>query len=116
MNEEKEVIDEFVKILYDQLNRIELTAGMVKQDLDKGIIQDSERLIPINKVLEIVNGISIRLEYERRDFTPKTKFLCVEDGSVDVDELSETLYTTNPEIKVVVYRAGGAIPVIKEVE
>ena len=108
------MIDKFEKILYDKLNMIELTASMVKQDLDKGILRDSTRLIPIDKVLEIVNEISYRLEEERKFLTPKTKFLYVEDGSVDADALSDELYVTNPEIKVIVYRAGGAIPVLKE--
>ena len=38
------------------------------------------------------------------------KFLFVEDGTVDVDELTETLSKKNPEIYVVVYRQGGRQP------
>lgn len=38
------------------------------------------------------------------------KFLFVEDGTVDVDELTETLSKKNPEIYVVVYRQGGRRP------
>ena len=108
------MIDNFVKIFYDQLNRIELTAGTVKNLIDKGAMQDYERLIPINKVLQIVNEISFRLKDEKKFLTPKTKFLYVEDGSVDADELSEELYITNPEIKVIVYRQGGTPPIFKE--
>lgn len=107
-------MDRFVKILYDELNRIELTADRVKQDVDKGILQGSERLITINSVLEIINEISFRLTDEKKYLTPKTKFLYVEDGSVDVDELSEELFVTNPEIKVIVYRQGSTPPIFKE--
>lgn len=107
------MIDRFEKILFDQLNRIELTADIVKQDLDKGILQGSERLITINSVLEIVNEISFRIADEKKYLTPKTKFLYVEDGSVDVDELSKELFMTNPEIKVIVYRQGSQPPIFK---
>ena len=107
-------MDRFIKILYGELNRIELTADRVKQDVDRGILQGSERLITINSLLKIVNDISYRLDDERRFLTPKTKFLYVEDGSVDVDELSEELFRTNPEIKVIVYRQGSCPPIFKE--
>ena len=107
------MIDKFEKIFYSELNRIDLTADIVKQDFEKGIIQGCERLITINKVLELVKEISFRLKEEKKYLTPKTKFLYVEDGSVDVDELSEELFATNPEIKVIVYRQGAHIPVLE---
>ncbi len=106
--------DKFVKILLGELNRIELTAGIVKQDLDEKYFSSSTRLIPIDKVLEMVADISCKLDSEKQYLTPKTKFLYVEDGSVDVDELSEELFVTNPEIKVIVYRQGSHPPIFKE--
>ena len=50
--------------------------------------------------------------------TPKRveKFIFVEDGSVDTDELEERLAETNPEIKVVVYRQGASAPELVEVK
>ena len=47
---------------------------------------------------------------------PITKFIFVEDGSVDTDELEERLAQTNPEIKVVVYRQGAHPPEFVEVK
>ena len=41
------------------------------------------------------------------------KFLFVEDGSVDLDELKERL-ESNPEIAVVIYRAGSVPPQLVE--
>lgn len=45
---------------------------------------------------------------------PFKKFMYVEDGSVDTDELIETLEQTNPEIKVIVYRQGADRPYMTE--
>ena len=47
--------------------------------------------------------------------TPVQKFLFVEDGSVDTDELEEILSTKNPEIKLVVYRQGASKPELVDV-
>lgn len=46
---------------------------------------------------------------------PIKKFIFVEDGSVDTDELEETLAERNPEIKVIVYRQGACPPVLKDI-
>lgn len=43
------------------------------------------------------------------------KFLFVEDGSVDADELINDLAVSNPEIKVIVYRQGSQMPKLVEV-
>ena len=53
------------------------------------------------------------LEFEP---VPVKKFIFVEDGSVDADELTEMLSATNPEIKVIVYRQGGREPSLVEVD
>ena len=43
------------------------------------------------------------------------KFLYVEDGSVDYDELVERIERTNPEIYVILYRQGAIPPQLVEV-
>jgi hypothetical protein len=53
---------------------------------------------------------------EEQVTTPIQKFIFVEDGSVDVDELIEGLEMSNPEIKVVVYRQGANPPELVEVK
>ena len=47
---------------------------------------------------------------------PYTKFLFVENGSVDTDSLEKDLRKGNPEIKVIVYRQGAAMPQIVELK
>ena len=47
---------------------------------------------------------------------PIQKFIFVEDGSVDTDELEEHVLMSNPEIKVVVYRQGAQPPELVEVK
>ena len=44
----------------------------------------------------------------------KRRFLFVEDGSVDVDELQDYIDENNLPIHIVVYRQGAPIPVFKE--
>lgn len=44
------------------------------------------------------------------------KFLFIEDGSVDADELMDYLCYSNPEIKVVIYRQGSQMPKLVEVK
>lgn len=39
-----------------------------------------------------------------------SKFLMVEDGSIDVDDLQKDLKENNPDIKVIVYRNGSKAP------
>lgn len=43
------------------------------------------------------------------------KFMYIEDGSVDTDELIVELGRTNPEIKVIVYRHGSQPPKLFDV-
>lgn len=47
---------------------------------------------------------------------PYTKFLFVEDGSVDTDSLEKDLRKHNPEIKVVVYRQGANAPQLVDIK
>lgn len=47
---------------------------------------------------------------------PYTKFLFVEDGSVDLDSLENDLRKKNPEIKIVVYRSGAHMPQLVDIK
>ena len=78
---------------------------------------DGELVISKRSVEFLVRDI--QLEMRRRlannNFDkPIKKFLFIEDGSVDTDELIAELENRNPEIKVVVYRQGSHIPVLEE--
>ena len=52
----------------------------------------------------------------RKPKQPYTKFLFVEDGSVDTDSLEKDLRKRNPEIKIVVYRQGAAMPHLVDIK
>lgn len=57
-----------------------------------------------------------QITVEEQENTAKKKIMFVEDGSVDTDELMESLAITNPEIKVVVYRQGSRPPEITDIQ
>lgn len=63
-------------------------------------------------VITFITDIILHIQDKRRAYR---KFLFVEDGSVDLDELNE-LKETNREIKVIVYRTGGRIPELKNIK
>ena len=44
----------------------------------------------------------------------KWKFLLIEDGSVDIDELQQFFDEHNMNIKIVIYRQGAPKPELKE--
>ena len=52
----------------------------------------------------------------RKQKQPYTKFLFVEDGSVDTDSLEKDLKKHNPEIKIVVYRQGAVMPQLVDIK
>lgn len=52
----------------------------------------------------------------RKPKQPYTKFLFVEEGSVDTDSLEKDLRKHNPEIKVVVYRQGAVMPQLVDIK
>ena len=71
-------------------------------------ISDDERSYVISNIID-----DIITTIKNTNFKEVEKFLFVEDGSVDLDEL-DSLTITNPEIKVLVVRQGGRVPEIKE--
>ena len=56
------------------------------------------------------------LDADMKESIPVSKFIFIEDGSVDTDDLEETLYARNPEIKVIIYRQGSRPPELVEVK
>ena len=73
-------------------------------------IKNNDKPYVISNIIDdIVNVI------KRANFETVEKFLFVEDGSVNLDEL-DSLAITNREIKVIVVRQGGRIPELKEVK
>lgn len=79
---------------------------------DKGLDEESD-FVP----QEPNDGVkTVSKSNNRKSKVPYTNFLFVEDGSVDVDALEKDLRKRNPEIKVIVYRQGAAMPQIVELK
>lgn len=73
---------------------------------------DDARFVNVEKMGAVIRHIMESIETENLQNTPITKFLFIEDGSVDKDDLITSLANSNPEISVVVYRQGSARPVL----
>ncbi len=104
--------DRLVKILLAEIAKI----GLTKEEIEKELpyIPENERFIPVNLLINLIGDTEKTVESEQRYLTPKTKFLYVEDGSVELDLLESSLFETNPEIKIVVYRQGSHPPILSE--
>lgn len=86
-------------------------------DKEKGVPTDF-KFVPLSIITRFIDECKTRErieEDEKRRNTPIKKFLFVEDGSVDCDDLTADLERQNPEIKVVIYRQGAREPQLKEV-
>lgn len=104
--------NKFVERLLKQLNKVETTAGNIIDCVESGDMGDYERVISIDLLLTMITDIEENVQTEAKELTPKTKFLYVEDGSVDLDALEDELFITNPEIKVIAYRQGSQPPIL----
>ena len=76
---------------------------------------DENGKIDIKDLERCITGAVAELDIREKESAPIQKFLFVEDGSVDSDELEEILSEKNPEIKVVVYRQGAAKPELVDI-
>ena len=108
--------DKFIKKLLARLNSDSIKASQIKTDVENLYIDGEERVIPISNLTVMIQTIDEMLEEENKRIMPKTKFLYVEDGSVDLDELQSDLLESNPEIKIIVYRQGSHPPILSDKE
>lgn len=104
--------DKLVKILLAEIARKSITKEQLEKELPN--IPESEKFIPADLFINIIADVENSLKLEQKSLTPKTKFLYVEDGGVELDLLESSLYETNPEIKIVVYRQGSHPPILSE--
>ena len=120
------MLDKFVNRL-NYLVVQEMMSGMdIKHLLESEDEEDRKEIIYGEFIhIKSLNDILSRLLFdfereikEKEDFEkrqqelkkPYKKFLFVEDGSVDIDNLVEEMEVKNPEIKVVVYRKDATKP------
>ena len=111
------MIDKFLSRLYEMLGNATIPTIQLYNDLDDHKVDAYEKFVPLGAIQDIVNRIIADLENEERSRkyqeqlkAPYQKFMFVEDGSVDIDELLEEMSEKNPEIKVIVYRQGSNKP------
>lgn len=83
-----------------------ITGDEIGQQITNGTFDYSKRFVPYSVIENFINSVG----EEERLRLPIQQFLFVEDGSVDSDNLIETLEMKNPEIKVVIYRQGAVRP------
>jgi hypothetical protein len=72
--------------------------------------------VKLSDIHSVISSAIRELAIEEAMLTPVEKFIFVEDGSIDTDELQEKLETSNPEIKMVIYRQGSRPPELVEVK
>ncbi len=104
--------DRIIKILLAEIARKSVTKEQLEKDFPN--IPEDEKFISLDYFINLITDIDKGLESERKYLTPKTKFLYVEDGSIDLDQLESELFETNPEIKVISYRQGSRPPILEE--
>lgn len=63
---------------------------------------------------DVETEITTAMSHVDSEPKPIKRFLFVEDGSVDTDELEEILSNKNPEIQLVIYRQGGGCPRLED--
>lgn len=89
------------------------SVGEIVKDNETSVAPIDFKFVPLFVLTDLIKRVRGVEEQEKRNEElkkPIKKFLFVEDGSVDYDELTEDLSVKNPEIKVVVYRAGAREP------
>jgi hypothetical protein len=77
---------------------------------------DENGMISIKDLERETTAVLNELRIEELETTPIQKFIFVEDGSIDTDDLEQRLFTSNPEVKVIVYRQGSRAPEVVEVK
>ena len=116
------MLDRFIKNLYETIIDNTIQAKDVNFLVEEEEINERDDLIPASWLKREIERIQFQLNVEKSESemlkikkTPIKKFLYVEDGSVDTNELINELSITNPEIRVIVYRQGSRPPILLDV-
>lgn len=116
------MIDKFVNslnslVIQGMISGLDIKNDLENEDSDTRDYVAKNNFICIKVLNDIITGLLFDLEREEREKKikeqeqkPYKKFMFVEDGSVDVDNLIEEMEVKHPEIKVVVYRQGANKP------
>lgn len=111
------MIDKFLNKLYEVIGLENLTAEEIRYLLEEDEISKDLKYISLGAIFDIIKVIKEDIkkeqfaEQEKENWhRPYKKFMFVEDGSVDIDNLIEEMEVKHPEIKVIVYRQGANKP------
>lgn len=117
------MLDRFLKNLYMRISAECIPAKDIdflirEDDFDKNtnVISVDVLQTHIDLIIQVLKEEQRQKEIKERNEMPIKKFMYIEDGSVDTDELIEELERTNPEIKVIVYRHGSQPPKLFDVQ
>ena len=104
--------DRLIKILLSEITKHSITKEVIEKELPN--IPEGTLFIDATQFVDLIGRVDEELERDKKYLMPKTKFLYIEDGSVDLDYLESSLFETNPEIKVITYRQGSCPPILSE--
>ena len=113
------MLDRFLKNLYMRINADCIPARDIDYLIKEDDFDKDLNVIPVKWLETHIDLINQELKEEQRqkeikerNEMPIKKFMYIEDGSVDTDELIAELERTNPEIRVIVYRQGSQPPML----
>lgn len=98
--------DKFIQLLLANLGNISFPITITSKD-DKSKSQDIT-VVSVEHLQNLISQLETAIKAEEIAKMPKTRFLCVEDGSVDFDKLEQELAISNPEIKLIKIKPGSA--------
>lgn len=111
------MIDKFLSELYQVISHNELPAKDIKFLMEEDDLDKETRYVPLSVITDAIQIIKLNIEkakvaeQQKEEWhRPYKKFMFVEDGSVDIEQLEEEMEAKHPEIKVVVYRQGANKP------
>lgn len=113
-----EDLDRFLLNLYDAIINYDVSAKDIQYLINDGEFRENEKFISVERLKADIDRIKyamLQQKEENKRNKPIKKFLYIEDGSVDIDQIISELERTNPEIKVIVYRSGANMPKLLDV-
>lgn len=113
------MIDRFLSKLYEKLSDATAPAIQIANNFDDHSEMAYDKFVNLTIFKNIIERIKIELVEEQireESKRPYKKFMFVEDGSVDADELVLEMERTNPEIRVIVYRQGANRPELLDIK
>lgn len=114
MQDFKQVVNEVLLDIYRQKSGQYIT----RFDVEHSDMPQEEKLFTMSDIENICRILTERvegMEKEEENKKPVEKIIFVEDGSVDIEELEQTL-TNNPEIKYIIYRQGSCVPLLTDLD